>query len=871
MPTIMSSNAPVSGGSTPVGRLMSSDTIPAGGFAPGTILQDRYRIIGLLGRGGMGEVYRADDLKLGQPVALKFLPRALVADAARRERFFAEVRITRQLAHPNICRVYDVAEYDGQLFLSMEYIDGEDLSSLLKRIGYLSSEKASDIGRQLAAGLAAAHERGVLHRDLKPANIMIDGHGRARITDFGLAIAADDEAQAKQISGTPAYMAPEQLEGKGTTVQSDIYSLGLVLYEIYSGKRTFEFRTLEELRELHQSQTPKTLSEVRAGIDPLVERLIARCLDRDPAMRPKSAAQLVLALPGGDPLAAALAAGETPSPEMVAASGMKEGLRPAVAVAMAVLVVVGVLAATFLNERTLMFKRIAPGKAPEVLADRARELINKVGYAEGAVDKAHGFNAYEAFLDYIERTDKSDGRWNRLKSFTPVVFWYRQSPAPLMRSRFGTTGIQWSDPQLQVPGEVLVRLDNEGRLRTFQAIPPEVEKDAGPHPDPDWALLFTEAGLNSSDWKPASPTENPASFADTRAAWEGSLPEAPDIQVRIEAAAYRGKPVNFEFIGPWTTPLRSVPPPATTGEKAVQALIVILLLLVFGGAAFLARRNYRLGRGDKRGATRIAVWGIGVMSVSWLLAEHHVANINEVTLIVSFTGEALFLSGLLWILYMALEPLVRRSWPQTMVSWARLLSGAWRDPLVGRDILAGCAFGAISGCLVRLSVLAPSWFGYPEAMPLPPEFDALSGSRSFVATVASLLSDSVLSALALLFFVFLMRLLLRNEWVAAAVVGIIITLPAVLRNDAPWVVGVVEITYYLLFLFASIRFGILALVVTLFVGNLLVQLPLTFDSADWYSGASYGALLIVGVLTAYACHTSLGGRRLFEDSTESRG
>src|SRR5881296_2720154 len=122
-------------------------------FLPGSVVGGRYRIVSLLGRGGMGEVYRADDLKLGQPVALKFLPKALASDPVRRERFFAEVRITRQLAHPNICRVYDIAEFEDQHFLSMEYIDGEDLASLIKRIGYLSNEKALEIARQLAAGL----------------------------------------------------------------------------------------------------------------------------------------------------------------------------------------------------------------------------------------------------------------------------------------------------------------------------------------------------------------------------------------------------------------------------------------------------------------------------------------------------------------------------------------------------------------------------------------------------------------------------------------------------------------------------------------------------------------------------------------------
>src|SRR5215813_1016247 len=189
-----------------LGRLIATDTIPADGFAPGTILADRYRIIGLLGRGGMGEVYRADDLKLGQPVALKFLPRIFAEDSARREGFFAEVRLARQVSHPNVCRVYDVGEIDGQHYLSMEYVDGEDLATLLRRIGRLPQDKALELSREICAGLSAAHDKKVLHRDLKPANVMIDGRGRARITDFGLAVLAEDGTSDGVIGGTPAYM-----------------------------------------------------------------------------------------------------------------------------------------------------------------------------------------------------------------------------------------------------------------------------------------------------------------------------------------------------------------------------------------------------------------------------------------------------------------------------------------------------------------------------------------------------------------------------------------------------------------------------------------------------------------------------------------
>jgi serine/threonine-protein kinase len=175
----------------------------------------RYRIVGLLGRGGMGEVYRADDLELGQSVALKFLPEKVASDARALERFRGEVRTARDIAHPNVCRVYDIAEIDGHVFLSMEYIDGDDLDHVLRRMGRPSPEKAMEIARQICLGLAAAHENGVLHRDLKPANIMLDGRGRVRITDFGLAGLADELAATPERAGTPAYMAPIDEHGVG--------------------------------------------------------------------------------------------------------------------------------------------------------------------------------------------------------------------------------------------------------------------------------------------------------------------------------------------------------------------------------------------------------------------------------------------------------------------------------------------------------------------------------------------------------------------------------------------------------------------------------------------------------------------------------
>jgi serine/threonine protein kinase len=262
-----------------------------GRFAAGMLIAERYRIISLLGRGGMGEVFRADDLTLGQPVALKFLPESMT-DEFMLERFRNEVRIARRISHPNVCRVYDIGETDNQVFLSMEYVDGEDLSSLLRRIGRLPADKAREIARKICAGLAAAHDKGVLHRDLKPSNIMLDGRGEVRIMDFGLAGLAHEIEDVR--SGTPTYMAPEQLAGKEVTARSDIYALGLVLHELFTGQPAFQDRTRTPLR-------PSTL--VR-DLDPAEELVILRCLEEEPENRPASALIVSAALPGGEYLVA---------------------------------------------------------------------------------------------------------------------------------------------------------------------------------------------------------------------------------------------------------------------------------------------------------------------------------------------------------------------------------------------------------------------------------------------------------------------------------------------------------------------------------------------------------------------------------------
>ena len=366
-----------------------SEPSPHGRFLPGARIAGRYRIVSLAGKGGMGEVYRADDLKLGHTVALKFLPPGLEEHGQLLEYFLNEVRLSRQIAHPNVCRVYDVGEVEGQHFLSMEYIDGEDLRSLLRRIGRLPQDKGIQIAQQLCAGLAAANSKGVLHRDLKPANIMIDGQGQARITDFGLARLATGGG-AGEVVGTPSYMAPEQFARGETSIQSDLYSLGLVLFEIFTGKPAHEAESIADVQRAHQ-RSPTLPATLVPDLHHAVERVIMQCLEKDPRQRPKSARAVAAALPGADPLAAALAAGETPSPEMVAAAGDEGVMRRRIGLACLGGVAAGLILACCLAQQTYRVNRVGLDKHPEAMAAQARKIIEKLGYSTKAGDWAFGY------------------------------------------------------------------------------------------------------------------------------------------------------------------------------------------------------------------------------------------------------------------------------------------------------------------------------------------------------------------------------------------------------------------------------------------------------------------------------------------------
>jgi serine/threonine-protein kinase len=852
------------------GWLSTSDAIDHGRFPPGTLLGGRYRIVGRAGKGGMGEVYRADDLKLGQSVALKFLTPEVDRDPARLMQLHSEVRMARQVSHPNVCRVYDIDEVDGHTFLSMEFVDGEELGSLLRRIGRFSVERSLELARQMSAGLAAAHERGVVHRDLKPANVMIDESGKVRITDFGLAGVAGASLRA----GTPAYMAPEQLAGQQITPQSDIYALGLVLYELFTGHRAIEAKNVSELlRKREEGIIPP--SQLVRDLDPAIDRAILRCLEHDPADRPSSALGVAAALPGGDPLAAALAAGETPSPEMVAASGGTSALGAVPAVSALVSTLALLVAFMVMSERALLTSYVPLQKPPEVLADRAQEVMHTLGYPDQPVDSAWGFYAANDFLRFARRNSDGPSTQNRLRAGRPagLLFWYRSSPRQMVP--VGTEErVSLSNPPFTITDMRTVTLDTTGRLVEFDSVPPEMDAiTGGTPPSPNWQALFELAALPFGDFKPTAPQWTPRTYSTERAAWEGPLPGWPDQRLRVEAGAYKGRPVFFQLIYPWTEPARMRETPPSRAEFWGQTIVSLVFLTVLGVAALVARHHIRKGRGDRRGTFRISAVVFFTTLVSWLANSTHFATVNpELGRFFTAVGEGLFNAGLLCLLYLALEPYVRRFWPVTLVSWSRFIAGQFVDPRVGRDVLIGTLFGIaiVLAGLVHQQLRTMLGAAYmPQNVPV---VVWLEGFRRMVAAVTDLAFSAMVNSLWIVFGLVVTNLLVRRIWITAVVMVafLLVTTVSDITQQAPiWLSFIFALIVVSSMVFVLLRFGLLAAIVMFFVNFALGNAVVTLDPSKWFFPTSATLLMFVAALAVYGFYSSragepLLGRRIFD-------
>jgi predicted Ser/Thr protein kinase len=849
-----------------------------GRFRAGTLFANRFRIIARLGRGGMGEVYRADDLELGQPVALKFLrgpakaghhAQAVEFDERARARLRSEVRLARQLAHPNVCRVYDIGEAHGELYLSMEYVDGEDLAALLKRIGRVPIDKGIEIARKLCAGLAAAHAKGVLHRDFKPANIMIDSHGEVRIMDFGLAAIADQLDTSDARSGTPAYMAPEQLAGKEATRQSDVYALGLVLYELFTGKPPFAGRDIQEFQR-QRAETPKTTpSTLIPDISPRLESAILRCLEPEPNLRPASALEVAVSLPGGDPLAEALAAGETPSPDLLAASGAREALRPRTAIALLACVAAVFVTAIFLAPRAQTVARLPLRHPPEVLTEKAREVVRALGYTEDPVDSASGFRNESGWVESVRAAMPANATrltWTERLSVEPypISFWYRQGASALVPplSAIDITGR--ASPSSRIPAvsdEVAVDLDLDGRLLKFRAAFHRSESEReSTETTAGWDVLFNAAQLDSGRFTRVEPRSIALDVTDQRVAWTGDYGSPVNVPVHVEAGAYQGRPVYFEVLFPWTTGDRE------SGERAsIPPYAMLIGLIFFVVGAVLARHNWKTGRGDVRGAALVGVAMFAALLLSYVLGVHD--TLAGGWILPLAIAEGAFQA----VLYIALEPWVRRLWPRALITWSRVLAGQWRDPVVGRDVLIGVLSAVAIACVRHALYLGFSPSGAPAASSVlelnMPQFtlDQLMGTRFIGSAGSFALVIGSLSALEMFFLMFLCRVCLRKPWLATLVfVGLVAPLAAASSfSQGDWIESIVMVLIVVFNVLIMVRFGLLANVVSGAVGLFIEHGLLTNDFGAWYGESSLVVVAVVSALALWAFRTSLGGQPLF--------
>lgn len=852
---------------TPLSDSQGSSTsgIDHGRFAPGTVLGDRYRIVELLGRGGMGEVYRVDDLRLGQPVSLKFLTARLGGSHEGLGTLYQEARAARLVGHPNTCRVFDVGEIDGVPFISMEYVDGENLKSLLNRIGRLPHAKAVEIAQQLCRGLHAVHEQGLLHRDLKPTNIMIDGRGRARITDFGLAGATQNLLASSERAGTPAYMAPEQLAGRGLSVRSDVYALGLILYEVFTGRRTFDGRTWAEYARLHTESTPRAPSALVDELDPVVERVILRCLAKDPQERPASALAVLAALPGGDPLAEAIAAGETPSPELVAAAQTPGRMAPLWVGLCGLLVVLGLGLIAWVYDHYSPLRAAPLDLPPAVLQERARDIIRAFGYARLPADSKGAFDAAHDMVQYVKEHDTRPDRWQRaVKGPVPVIsYWYRQAAAPLT-ARGAQGVVSWEDPAPTVPGMVGVLTDAQGHLRRFYAVPPDHEAQAPTRAgeEPTWDVAFRLAGLSLADFVADASTWVPPVYGDVRRAWRQRASDTDEVPLCVEASAYDGRITTFAVLGPWARPYA---PDQAAPEVLHWATAIIVVVLLLTGS-LLTFHNLRQGRGDRRGGLVAAGYLFALSFLAWAVQTDSISSFAYVLdALIKALGAPAFFAGSFWLLYMALEPYLRRRWPHRLVGWTRVLSGRWRDPLVGRDVLAGLVLGTAAALVTVLTQVAPLWLGRPPAN----NFAMLQAVETLTprAMLALLLQIPVIAVFNGLIFVFvplLFFILVRIEWLAGIFALLFWTLWIDLFSMGgpdDWMLRLAYgIVLASLWTTAALRFGLLTTTIMFMTLFLLQSVSLTLDFSAWYAPSVSLAALAVLVLTAAACHVALGGR-----------
>jgi hypothetical protein len=410
-------------------------------------------------------------------------------------------------------------------------------------------------------------------------------------------------------------------------------------------------------------------------------------------------------------------------------------------------------------------------------------------------------------------------------------------------------------------------------LLSFDGVPPRIDETGAATKDFDWAGVFKEAGLNLSAFQETGSEWSPKRAFDERRAWAGKYPEQPDIDVRVEAAAYRGRLVAFEIVEPWSKPAGQIPYQGGVNTDVSGMILLVIFFTVLFVSTWLAIRNVRGGRSDLRGAYRLTIFFFATRILVWAFQTHHVASPEELRLFLSGLQSGLFWSCFAGLMYLAFEPYLRKHAPERVISWNRLLAGDWRDPLVGRDVLVGGTFTLILLVLSNLRYFVPVWF-FGEPPPVPHSFSnpggaALLGIRSFPVMFLNQISASLVFGFMNSFLILFFTLLLRRKWLGYTAFWLLICSLSIsgevaAGNLSGTLIWTILFPTYLVLLTA--RFGVLAVVSGFVFHHIIAFYPITTELSAWYAGDFVLCSIFLLALAVYGFHTSLAGQKIFEPS-----
>jgi len=548
-------------------------------------------------------------------------------------------------------------------------------------------------------------------------------------------------------------------------------------------------------------------------------------------------------LPGSDPLATLLAAGQTPPPEIVAAASTSRPMRSQAAVVCILATVVALTAVILLADHTLLLSKLGLGKSPHVLVDRAADIVRTLGGEWNGAVRVGTFivdvrEGGPAQVYFEERSQSGPSKPTRLLG----------DPNPLGAGV--TSAVQ-----------NVVRLDRAGRLLLYME-DGDIPAQGSAAKEPDWRVPFEMAGLSLEAFSPATPSRTPPGFADHRREWKGRGGAGHQEEVRVAGASLNGRVIYFNVVEDWKGNRAAL---STRLQKASSVGTVLFLVTLLGSLP-LAWKNVRAGRGDRRGAWRLAMFMLALDLLWWLCRCRHVWQFTaESNLLLEGLRACGFTAVMVWVYYIALEPLVRRFRPRSMVSWSRVLAGRLHDPLVGRDMLVGIAAGVGVVLLQQVVTWAPKWMsGAPVVPLLPDSFDELGvilGFRYAVGTFARTLMVAVAYGMTWAMVLLLLWKALRRRGPTVVAFWVAVTLEHGLTTGsaslARWLVSAaIAATLAALFTLN----GLLAASVSMFVMRLLLSSPLTSDPQMWWAGPSALVITVIVLLLGFAYHAALRGQ-----------